>query len=441
MDQPPNMQPIPGKQNVYTTLEERGLIDAVTSPHLRELLKEPITLYHGIDPSADSLHLGNLVGLIVLAHFQRAGHKVIALVGGATGFIGDPSGRSEERTLLTPETLQVNLAGIRRDLMAVLGTGSLSASTLAASTLVLNNYDWFKDLTFIDFLREVGKHFRMGSMLGKEMVRNRLSSSEGISFTEFSYQLLQAYDFLYLYDTYNCSLELGGSDQWGNITAGIELVRKARGATTYGLTWPLLLRSDGKKFGKSESGAVWLSKEKLSPYEFYQYLVRVPDLDVIGLMQKLTFIPMEEIKEWERRMGEPSYPPNEAQKRLAAELTELVHGEEARELAVRVTEGVSPGGRAKILTREALSELAQHMPTHDLPLHAVVDQKLIDLLVATHLLASKGEARRLIRGGGLSLNESLIDDEERVVRQEDLIEGELLLLRLGKKRAVLIRVG
>src|SRR5579872_3470330 len=281
--------------NVIDCLKERGFVDAMTSEELQEITSKPIKLYVGFDPTADSLHLGNLMGIMALAWFQRFGHTPVAILGGATGRIGDPSGKSIERPFLDNETIVANIASIRKHFEKTLDFASSTNPPM-----ILNNDDWYNSVSLVEFLRDVGKYFRVNVMLSKEMVRARLASEDGISFTEFSYQLLQGYDFYHLYEKFGVILQVGGSDQWGNITAGIELIRKKIGGSAYGLTWPLLTRSDGKKFGKTEEGAIWLSPERCSPYQFYQYLVRLPDPDVIPLMRLLTFMSMEEIGSYER---------------------------------------------------------------------------------------------------------------------------------------------
>lgn len=422
-------------RNVIDILQERGFIDAMTSEEIRQIVDKPIKIYCGFDPTADSLHLGNLVGIMGLAWFQRCGHTPVAIVGGATGMIGDPSGKTSERQLLDEATIERNLIGIQKNLEAV-----LDFNHPTAKAVILNNFDWFKTFSFIDFLRHVGKLFRVGPMLAKESVKARLNSEEGMSFTEFSYQVLQGYDFLHLYRTYGVKVELGGSDQWGNITAGTELIRKVLGESAHGITFPLLTRSDGQKFGKSEKGAIWLSPEKLSPYEFYQHLIRVSDADVIQLMRMLTFMEMEEIRHYESLMRKSDYVANTAQKRLAEEVTRIVHGEEALQTALRVTAGLTPGAATE-LNAEVLESLAADMPSHTLPLHDVVEQKVVDVIVKTGLQASKGEARRLIKNGGVSINNQKIDDENSVINVNQLIDNRMLLLSVGKKNKVLIRIG
>lgn len=421
-------------KNVIDILSERGFIEAMTSEELRQITREPVKVYCGFDPTADSLHLGNLVGIMGLAWFQRCGHTPVAIVGGATGMIGDPSGKSSERQLLDEASIERNLVGIRKNLAAV-----LDFSHPTTKPLILNNYDWFKEFSFIDFLRHVGKFFRVGPMLAKESVKARLNSEEGMSFTEFSYQLLQGYDFLHLFQKHGVKIQLGGSDQWGNITAGTDLIRKVLGEPAHGITFPLLTRSDGQKFGKSEKGAIWLSSERLSPYEFYQYLIRVADTDVIQLMRMLTFMEMEEIRHYEKMMQKSDYVPNTAQKKLAEEITRIVHGEEAMQTAVRVTLGLAPGASTE-LNAEMLESLAGDMPSHTLDSSDILDAKVVDLIVKVALQPSKGEARRLIKNGGVSINNQKIEDENATITNKHLIENRMLLLAVGKKNKVLIRL-
>jgi tyrosyl-tRNA synthetase len=419
--------------NVIEILQRRGFIDALTSEDLKTFAEKPLKVYCGFDPTSDSLHLGNFVAMMGLAWFQRCGHTPVAIIGGATGMIGDPSGKTSERQLLDEPTIQKNVNGIQKNLEAV-----LNFNHPTAKPILLNNYDWFKTFSFIDFLRDVGKYFRVGPMLAKESVRARLNSEEGMSFTEFSYQLLQGYDFLYLYQNHGVTVQLGGSDQWGNITAGTELIRKVLGESCHGVTFPLLTRSDGQKFGKSEKGAIWLSAEKLSPYEFYQYLVRVTDADVIRLMRMLTFVDIEEIERYEQMMKSTDYIPNTVQKRLAEEVTRIVHGEEKLQVALKVTQGASPGSDTSLDT-EMLESIAADMPSLELKRDEVVGSKLIDLLVRTGLQESKGEARRLVKNGGVYVNNLKITDENVIITSEQLIENRMLLLAAGKKNKMLVR--
>jgi tyrosyl-tRNA synthetase len=416
-------------KNIITTLEERGFIDAKTSVEIDQLADKPLVVYAGFDPTSDSLHLGNLVAIMGLAWFKRLGHMPIALVGGATGMIGDPSGRSSERNLLDPSTLAYNVQGISRSLKAV----------LKDDIPVLNNFDWFQNFSFIDFLRDVGKYFRLSTMLAKESVKTRLSSEEGISYTEFSYQLFQAYDFLHLYDTQKVTVQIGGSDQWGNITAGTELVRKLRGDNVHGITFPLITRSDGKKFGKSEEGAIWLNSDKLPPYDFYQYLYRLPDADIPKMLRMLTFLDINEINEIEHSMHRSDYVPNTAQKRLAEEVTYIVHGRAGVEEALAITQAARPGS-VTALNRQTFLRLISEIPTNVLPREAVLGAKLVDLLVNSQTLESKSEVRRLISGGGLYLNNEKVTAEHLIIESQHLIDGEFMLLGIGKKKKVILHV-
>jgi tyrosyl-tRNA synthetase len=421
-------------ENVIDVLEARGLIEATTGTELREQAKNPIKVYCGFDPTADSLHVGNMVAIMGLAWFQRFGHKPYVLLGGATGMIGDPSGKTTARSMIDEETLRKNVAGIANNFHSI-----LCKNPSLQMPAFLNNYDWFKEFSFIRFLREVGVHFRMGVMLGKESVRARLESEEGLSYTEFSYQLLQGYDFLHLYRDHGVTVQIGGSDQWGNITAGIDLVRKLTGSHVNGLTLPLLVKSDGTKFGKSEKGAIWLSPEKLSPYEFYQYLFRVEDADCIRLLRMLTFIEMGEIKELERSMTRSDYVPNTAQKVLAQHVTELVHGQEGLVKALKATEAALPG-KVVELQGEQLRSLMQDIPSKKVAKHDVHEKKLIDVVTACGFLPSKGETRRLIQNGGLYLNNRKIEDAEYHILSSDYIEGHFLLFAFGKKNKAILEL-
>lgn len=421
-------------EHIIDVLKSRDLLDAVTSDGLYDALKSPIRVYCGFDPTGDSLHLGNMMAIMGLAWFQRYGHTPVALIGGATGMIGDPSGKMHERQLLDEETLKKNQIGIQKNIEAI-----LKPTAGMPAPIFMNNYDWFKEFSFLHFLRDVGKHFRIGTMLGKDSVRARMESDEGMSFTEFSYQLLQGYDFHYLNCHHGVSLQIGGSDQWGNITAGTEYVRKVSGNSVYGLTWPLLTKSDGQKFGKSEKGAIWLSAEKLSPYEFYQYLFRTADADVISLLKRLTFIELGEIRELEHQMSDSTCPPNTAQKLLAEAITLLNHGQEGLEKALHATRGVLPG-KVVSLDGDVLKELAKEIPTAELKREDVVDQKFLDAIVTAGFTASKGDVRRLIRNGGVWMNNDKVDDEQRVITANDLIDDTFVLVALGKKHKSLIRI-
>jgi tyrosyl-tRNA synthetase len=419
--------------NVLDSLEERGLIDQITSDKLKNILEKPIKFYLGFDPTADSLHLGHLLGIVVMTWFAKFGHQPYALIGGATGRIGDPSGKSIERPFLEDKVIAFNAKILETFLQKIL------EKSTKAPIVAVNNNDWFSKMFFIDFLRDVGKHFRLGSMLSKESVKLRLASEEGMSFTEFSYQILQAYDFYYLHQQLGISLQLGGSDQWGNITAGIELGHKLSSANLFGMTFPLLTRSDGKKFGKSESGAIWLDKSRLSPYEFYQYLVKIPDRDVVKMMKMLTFMEMEEIYQIERAMSLPEYEPNTAQKKLAEEVTRFVHGEEGLAIALQATETALPGKKAE-LDVESLEKIEKDIPHATLRKEEVLGQKFTEIASLTKLTTSKSEASRLIQNQGAYLNEKRIDDESYRIDKKDLIGDKYLLLGSGKKKKLLIKI-
>lgn len=424
-------------KGVIETLRERGLIEAETHENISMIVEKhkPIGVYCGFDPTADSLHLGNMVAIMGLAWFRRFGHTAVAISGGATGLIGDPSGKSQERVLLTNEILQKNVAAITATLQTL-----LTRVEGSQEVVFLNNRDWFEPMSCIEFLRDLGKHFRVGTMLGRENVRARLASEEGMSYTEFSYQLLQAYDFFYLHSKYNVMLQLGGSDQWGNITAGIDFVRRLTGHEVYGVTFPLLLRSDGKKFGKSESGAIWLSADKLSPYDFYQYIFRTSDLDVIRLLKALTFLEMDVIGALEERMGKPDYVPNTAQKLLADEVTRFVHGEEGLEMARRVTLQAKPGKEVVSFTSETIKPLLGQVPTANMASQEVLQGLIADIVAYAKFAPSKSEARRLIRNGGVYVNDRKITDEADRIQPTDLIDGQYIVISLGKKNRNIVVV-
>ncbi|KAI5356276.1 PREDICTED: tyrosine--tRNA ligase [Prunus dulcis] len=423
-----------GRQNVVEILEERGLLESLTSEHLRQACSDPslppLKVYCGFDPTAESLHLGNLLGIIVLSWFQRCGHRPVALIGGATARIGDPSGKSFERPELDLDTLSLNTSGVSNNITRILGGIS-----------ILNNYEWWKEVRLLEFLKDVGRYARVGSMIAKESVKKRLESEQGMSYTEFTYQLLQGYDFLYLFQNEGINVQIGGSDQWGNITAGTELIRKIlrADAAAYGLTFPLLLKSDGTKFGKSEDGAVWLSPSMLSPYKFYQYLFSVPDADVVRFLKILTFMDMDEIKQLENEMKGPGYLPNTVQRRLAEEVTRFVHGQDGLDEALKATEALRPGADTK-LDWKTIQAISEDVPSCSFPYNQVLDLSLVDLSVSSGLLDSKSAARRLLKQGGLYLNNSRVDNENKRVEPQDIVDGKLLLLSAGKKNKVLVQI-
>jgi tyrosyl-tRNA synthetase len=412
-------------QNVLRILSQRGCIEATTDPELEQYLAQPRTIYIGFDPTADSLHVGHLMGLSMARWFLECGHRLVLLVGGATAMIGDPSGKSQERPLQDDAAVGAQAEAIRQLIHGLLPHQNVQ---------LLNNADWFSKMGVLQFLRDVGRHFRVGTMLGKESVRARMDSEEGMSFTEFSYQMLQGYDFLHLYQHHGVTVQLGGSDQWGNIVAGKELVRRVLGETVHGCTFPLLTRADGKKFGKTEEGAIWISSKRLSPYQFYQQLLRVTDQDAPQLLRRLTQVPVEKIEALESASQ-----PNEAQQLLAAELTRWVHGEEGLQTALQATAELRPGAEA-VLDRKALEALKGQIPFVEMSRGQVVGAKFLDLMASSNLVGSKSQARQLIRNRGAYFNNERIESEDVLVEAGHLIDGSLLLLSAGKKQRVLIQV-
>ena len=413
-------------------LKERGLVEALSDPEIEKALEKPMTVYCGFDPSARSLQAGNLVSIMVLKRFQAAGHKVIALVGGATGLIGDPSGKSAERNMLTVEQVEENKKGIRENLARILDFDGPNAA------IMVDNYDWYKGTSAIEFLRDIAINFRVPQMLAKESVRKRLEASEGaLTFTEFSYQILQGNDFLHLYDAYGCQMEVGGADQWGNITAGTDLVRKMRGKTAYGLTFPLLLDSAGRKFGKSEGNALFMDAGMTGVYDWYQYFLRAADADVIRYLKVFSLRSLEEIADLERQMKanpEARIP----QKALAEELTRLVHGEAGLRTALGATQTLF-GGDVGGKSAAELETVFRDVKSAALPRAEIVGKSVFAVAAAAGMFKSNGEARRMAAQGGLSLNGAKVDDR-RVFAAEDLIDGRVALLRQGKKNNFLLKV-
>jgi tyrosyl-tRNA synthetase len=407
-----------GMIDLLADLEGRGLVhDSTDREALRaRLLEGPITVYAGFDPTADSLHIGNLVGVVALRRFADAGHEAIALAGGATGMIGDPSGKSEERNLLDADTLAGNLAGIAEQLRRI------------SNVDLVDNATWTAPLGYLEFLREVGKHMTVNQMVAKESVRARMESDDGISYTEFSYMLLQANDFRELHRARGCELQVGGSDQWGNITAGIDLIRKTTGAHVHGLTWPLLLRSDGKKFGKSEAGNVWLGAHRTSPYQFFQYWMQVPDADVERFLLQLTLLPVEACRAVAvEHAGAPHL--RSGQRRLAQEVTILVHGAEAARAAESAS-AILFGGDPGDASAESLAFVAAEVPSTTVsPARLAEGIDLVDLLVECGVFRSKGEARRTL--SGVAVNGERVE-EGRMVGTADLLHDRWVLLRKGK---------
>ena len=406
-----------------------------------ELKKGMTTAYLGIDPTADSLHIGHLCGVMILRHFQRCGHKPLVLVGGATGMIGDPSGKSQERNLLDEKTLRHNQEAIKNQLRKFLDFDSDAPNRAE----MVNNYDWTKDVTFLDFAREIGKHITVNYMMAKESVQKRLNGEarDGLSFTEFTYQLLQAFDYLTLYQERGCRLQLGGSDQWGNITTGTELIRRKLGGEAYALTCPLITKADGGKFGKTESGNVWLDPERTSPYKFYQFWLNVSDEDAEKYLKIFTFLSQDEIKALaEEHAANPGARP--LQKRLAKELTEMVHSPEAYQSAVAASEILFSPKAAEALHQvdeKTLLEVFEGVPMFDIDraeLEAGIP--LIDLLaVKTQVFPSKGEARKMIQQGGVSVNKVKVTDPNQVIGADQLLGGKYIHVQKGKKNHNLLK--
>ncbi|WP_243291046.1 tyrosine--tRNA ligase [Bacillus sp. FJAT-47783] len=411
-------------------LKFRGLINQMTDEEgLVELLsKEEIKLYCGYDPTADSLHIGHLLPTLMLKRFQEAGHHPIALVGGATGLIGDPSGKKAERTLNEGEVVKEWANRIKDQLSRFLDFKSEKNPAV-----VVNNYDWLGSLDVISFLRDVGKNFGINYMLAKETVSSRIET--GISFTEFSYMILQSYDFLNLYKTENCKLQIGGSDQWGNITAGLELIRKTEeNAKAFGLTLPLVTKADGTKFGKTEGGAIWLDREKTSPYEFYQFWINTDDRDVVKYLKYFTFLSKEEIEELAKQV-ETAPEKRLAQKRLAEEVTKLVHGEDALLQAIHISEALFSGS-IQSLTAEEIKQGFKDVPSFELKEEEI---GLIDLLVQAKISPSKRQAREDISNGAIYINGERKQELDYTLSTEDKIEGQFTVIRRGKKKYFLIK--
>lgn len=414
---------------LIAALEERGLLSQITESGLPAAAAAGrLTVYCGFDPSRSSLQIGNLVPVMLLAHFQRHGHRPILLVGGGTGMIGDPGGKSSERNLLTPEQVAENAANVRRQLESYLSFEG------PAGAIMVNNADWLGTMTIIEFLRDIGKHFSVNVMLAKESVKARLENrDQGISYTEFSYMVLQATDFLHLFDAHGCVVQVGGDDQWGNLTAGVDLIRRARGAQVHALTAPLVTTASGEKFGKTAGNALYLDPALTSPYALYQYWINADDRDVGRYLKIFTFLPLEEIAEVERaQAADPAS--RVGQRRLAFEVTQLIHGE----AVARGVEGASNalfGGGLAELTPESLPYLADAVPTSPLSLAALAEGlPVLEALVAAGVQPSKGAARRLILQGGLQVNERRWSDPERPLAQEDALFGRAILLRAGKNK-------
>lgn len=421
--------------NLYDEFQWRGMLHEATPDLQKVLTEEKLTAYIGFDPSAASLHVGSLLPVMGLARLQRFGHTPIAIAGGGTGLIGDPSGKTRERQLLTPEQVEANLAGIKEQLSRFL---EFDATNNPAR--IINNADWLAPISMMEFLRDVGKYFTVNNLLAKEAIKRRLETEEGISFTEFSYPLLQAYDYLVLHDRHGCTLQMGGSDQWGNIVAGIDLIRRLRGARAHGLVFPLVTTSSGVKFGKTEAGAVWLDPKLTSPYRFYQFWLNTDDRDAITYLKFFTWLLKEEIGELEESVRtQPET--RKAQRELARHVTAMVHGETALEKALRASE-VLFGKEISGLSVQEILDIFADVPSTELERSKLEGDAftLSDALVLSGLAPSKGEAKRLVQGGGVCVNNRRANDARKAISASEFIDGQVLVLRKGAKHYHLIRI-
>lgn len=424
-------------ENLIEELKWRGLIQDIVPGTEEQLCKEPTAGYVGFDPTADSLHIGNLIPIIVLMHIQRFGHKPIALIGGATGMVGDPSGKSEERNLLSAEVLTKNSLGIKKQLEKFL---DFHAEKGNAAEMV-NNYDWFKDISFLDFIRDTGKHITVNYMMAKDSVKKRLESENGMSFTEFTYQLVQGYDFYWLNKYKNCKFQFGGSDQWGNIVTGTELIRRKSGAEAFAFTCPLLTKSDGGKFGKTEKGNIWLSPEKTSPYSFYQFWLNTADADAARFLKVFTFLPKEEIEELIREHNGNEHT-RILQKKLAQEVTTLVHSKEDYEFAVKASSILFSNDTAetlKQLSEEQLLQVMEGVPSVETGKDKLLNDDIVTLLTETKIFPSKGEARKMLTGGGVFINKEKVIKPDDKVNAANLLHDKYLLVQKGKKNYYLVK--
>ncbi len=424
--------------NFVEELKWRGMIHDLTPGTEEYLSKGMGTAYVGIDPTADSLHIGHLVSVMILKHFQRCGHKPIALVGGATGMIGDPSGKSLERNLLDETTLRHNQEAIKAQLARLLDFDSTEPNAAA----LVNNYDWMREMTFLDFIRDIGKLITVNYMMAKDSVRKRFDGEgEGMSFTEFTYQLVQGFDFVHLFETMDCRMQLGGSDQWGNITTGTELIRRRVGGEAYGLTCPLIKKADGTKFGKTEQGNIWLSAQYTSPYRFYQFWLNTSDEDAKSYIKIFTMLGRDEI---DTLIAEQDAAPHlrPLQKRLAEEVTVMIHSREEYEKAVEASQILFGGATAEALRRldeETLLAALDGVPTFKVAADDLLGVSFVDAMVEkAPVFPSKGELRKLIAGGGVSLNKQKVEDTAQTIGENDLIAGKYLLVQKGKKNYYLI---
>ena len=423
-------------ENLIAELKWRGLVQDIISGTEEQLCKEPTTAYVGFDPTADSLHIGSLIPIILLAHFQKFGHKPIALVGGATGMVGDPTGKSEERNLLSSDVLERNIEGIKNQLAKFIDFNS----GIPNAAEIVNNYDWFKNISFIDFIRDAGKHITINYMMAKDSVKKRFESENGMSFTEFCYQLMQGFDFYHLYTHKNCKLQFGGSDQWGNIVTGAELIRRKNGGEAFAFTCPLLKKADGNKFGKSEKGNIWLDATKTSPYTFYQFWLNTSDADAERFLKIFTFLSEIEINELALQ-----HSGNERlrilQKRLAREITCFVHSKNDYEFAEKASSILFSNDTAQILKELNEGQLLQVMegvPTIEVEKEKMLHSDLIALLAETNIFASKGEAKKMLAGGGVFINKEKVNSVDEKINKDQLLNSKYLLVQKGKKNYYLL---
>lgn len=418
--------------DLYSELEWRGLVYDATEGLRDVVAREKVTGYIGFDPTAPSLHVGSLLVMTALAHMQRCGHSPIAVLGGGTGLIGDPSGKTIERQLLTVEQVEANVDGIRGQLARFLDFESADAPAR-----LVNNAEWLTKLGAVEFMRDVGKYFSVNAMLAKESVRRRIESDEGITYTEFSYSLLQAYDFLVLYDRFGCTLQMGGSDQWGNITAGMDLIRRLRGGKAHGLVLPLIATAAGTKFGKTEAGAVWLDPQLTTPYEFYQFWLNAADRDAVRYLKFFTFLTANRIAEI-AAASEREPEKRHAQRELAREVTRRVHGDEAVREAEAASRKLFGGDVSRMSAKELLQAFA-NVPSSEVRVRES-GTPVVELLASAGVTSSKGEATRLIRGGGVYINERRITDEKELLTSDQAIDGQLFVIRKGKRDNFLVRI-
>jgi tyrosyl-tRNA synthetase len=418
---------------LFEEFEWRGMVAEVTDGVAEALAKERVTAYIGFDPTASSLHVGNMLTAMGLARLQKFGHTPIAIVGGGTGMIGDPSGKSQERNLLSADQIEINVTGVRAQLERFL---DFNAATNPAK--IINNAEWLGAIDLLSYLRDVGKHFTVNYMLQKESVSRRIESADGISYTEFSYLILQAYDFLQLFDRHHCTLQMGGTDQWGNITAGIELIRKVRGKKAHGLVWPLMKTAAGTKFGKTEAGTIWLDAERTSPFKFYQFFLNTDDRDAIAYLKAFTWLDRATIDALEKTLAE-SPEKRDAQRTLAREVTTMVHGVDELERAERASK-VLFGGSVAGASADELMMVFDDVPSIEVRADELATLTATALVTLSGLAASKGEATRLIKQGGIYLNDRRVTDERSAVTLDDAIGGRVIVLRKGQRDRRVVKV-